>query len=380
MLRTLFICYSYLSGNGGGIYAARTHINLFAEVSDTMTLLFPYKKGKDPEGVTKKNIVFIPIKDTRSKLKKGIDYCVGKVHRYVDIISEYVKPDLYDLVVFDNSVVSSSIIALFKNAGIKTITIHHNYQIEYLLGDSSFITLMPKLLWTRIYEKQAVKISDLNITLTKEDADLLASHYDTKAKFAVLGVYEYQHKNFVLNNKDNRGNKYIITGSLQTKQTEDSLISWIKIYYPILKLVNPNAELTIAGREPSSKLSSIIHSAGIQLIASPSNMLPILQEHDYYICPTDRGGGLKLRIMDGLKAGLPVLTHSVSARGYEKLAGEGILFSYNNIESFKEGVKALHNISENHQNIQRKYMLLYNFNAGVIKLRNILSKNIISNS
>ena len=60
MLRTLFICYSYLSGNGGGIYAARTHINLFAEVSDTMTLLFPYKEGKDPEGVTKKNIEFIP--------------------------------------------------------------------------------------------------------------------------------------------------------------------------------------------------------------------------------------------------------------------------------------------------------------------------------
>lgn len=374
MLRTLFICHSYLSGNGGGIYASRTHINLFSEVSDEMTLLYPYKKGKEPEGIYEEKIKMIPIEDTRTRFNKAVDLCFGKVHRYIHIAKQFIKPEYYDLVVFDNSVVSSSLIKHFKKVGIKTITIHHNYQIEYLLGDSSLMTLLPNLLWTWIYEKQAVKYSSLNITLTQQDADLLASHYDRYAKFQVLGVFEYQRRNFqIIKNRD-RGSKYIITGNLQDKQTANSLISWIKKYYPVLRKSDPNVHLTIAGREPSKKLFQIAVDNGIELIASPQNMELILKEQDYYICPTDRGGGLKLRIMDGIKSGLPILTHCVSARGYEKMLDEGVLFMYDDIESFKKGIKSLQTIRKTHTDIQHKYIQMFDFNSGIEKLKNILKK------
>ena len=374
-LNVLFITISYLSGNEGGIYASRTHINLFAELSNKMTLLYPHKEGKGLEGINEGKMECIPVKDSRNKLKKIIDLCFGKVHRFENIAKSYIDSKHYDIVVFDSSVVSSNLITYAKIRGKKVITIHHNYQIEYVLGDCSFPLIIPILFWTKIYEKKSVKFSDLNLTLTPQDVELLSKHYDRKAKFSVLGVFEYQYKDYPLIKETQRGHRFIITGSLATKQTEDSLIPWIKEYYPILKKTIPNLELTIAGRNPSEKLKNIIVSAGIKLVISPLDMFEILKEHDYYICPTDRGGGLKLRIMDGFKAGLPVITHSVSARGYEKLLDEGLLCSYNSIDTFIQSIKSVTKISLTHEDIQKKYVELYSFEAGLLRLKTILNEN-----
>ena len=372
-MRTLFIEYSYLNGNGGGIYAARTHINLFAELSESMTLFYPYKKGKEAEEILEGNIKMIPVEDKRSKIRKFFDLLVGKVHRY-KFDSKLFDTALYDVVVFDNSVVSSRMIKRFKQAGVKTITIHHNYQIEYLKGDSSRLTLLPQLFWTLVYEGDAVRNSDLNITLTHQDAELLRKHYCTTAKFAVLGVFEYkriERKN-VANKKSNHN--YVISGSLATKQTEDSLISWIQEYYPLLKVFDNQAILTIAGRSPSSKLTKLVFDCGIKLIPSPSNLHAIVSESDYYICPINRGGGLKLRIMDGLKAGLPVLTHEVSARGYEKLIDKVFVISYNDQESFRRGLSIL--VKNNSKEvIQSTYNSLFCYDAGIATLSQILQTN-----
>lgn len=374
-MRTLFIEFGYLSGNSGGVYASRTHINLFSTISEQLTLLYPWKPGMDPEKISFEKIEsLIPVSDNRSKIRKLWDLCFGKVHRY-QLDDSFFDKNKYDIVVFDNSVVSSGLIRKFKKAGIKTITIHHNYQIEYLKGDANRLLLLPLLFWTYIYEKIAVKYSDLNLTLTQQDIDLLKKHYCENATFDVLGVFENQSN--ILPELDNNeiNNRFLITGHLQSKQTEDSLIRWINEYWPILKKNVPNAFLTVAGFNPSKRLSDIIIKAGISLIPSPQDMNPILNESDYYICPTDCGGGLKLRIMDGLKAGLPVITHKVSARGYEKMVKADLLISYDDHESFKDGIQKLISKRYLKEDVQKIYIENFNFSIGVSRLKEILCKN-----
>lgn len=369
-MRTLFITNSYLNGNGGGIYASRTHINLFSELSEEMTLLFPYKEGKEPQGINEDRIEMIPVIDKRSNVRKFVDLILGKVHRFT-VNHELLRKDNYDIVVFDSSVTSSRLINRFKKAGIKTITIHHNYQIEYLLGDGDALTLPIELFWTWIYEGQAVRKSDINITLTCQDIDLLKKHYSPNAKYAVLGVYEFMRKEFASLPEEPRKHRYVITGGLGSKQTEQSMLRWLKDYLPIIKEVDRQAVVTIAGSNPSVKLTDAIQKSGCKLIPSPPDMAPILLEADYYICPIDCGGGLKLRNMDGLKYGLPVLSHRVSARGYEKMIDEGLLLQYDDKESFKKGVSALQNISFGKPQIRDVYKKAYSFSSGIKRLNSI---------
>ncbi len=372
-MRTLYIAYSYLNGNSGGIYATRTHINLFSRLSSEMTLLFPIKKNIPPQGIMTDGIKLIPFEDNNNKIIKFLRICFGIVHRF-KLDKTYYDKEKYDIVVFDSSVVSSRLIKKFHNIGIKTITIHHNYQIEYLKGDEPIVTLLPNLFWTHIYERQAVLYSDLNITLTNQDMLLLKKHYNNNSKFGVLGVHEFlpSTKKTIITNKDRSINRYIITGGLSSKQTENSILLWIKNYYPIIKQEDPNSTLTIAGKNPSQRLSKEIKKAGIRLVPSPISMEPYLRDSDYYICPTDRGGGLKLRIMDGLKYGLPVLTHNVSARGYEDMKKEGILFIYNDQDSFRQGVRNLIISPINKEEVINIYNTYFCFESGIAKLKKLL--------
>ena len=376
-MRTLFITNSYLNGNGGGIYASRTHINLFAELSERMTLLFPFMKGQEPKGINEGKTEMIPVEDHRSNFHKFVDLIFGKVHRFI-LTEEMLKRDKYDVVVFDSSVTSSRLVKKCKRAGLKIVTIHHNYQIEYLRGDGDPLTLPIELFWTWVYEGKAVRESDINLTLTSQDVELLKKHYKQDARFAVLGVFEYQKKDFPKLQERPKQHRYVITGGLGSKQTELSLLRWVKYYLPIMKKIDPNAEITIAGSNPSGRLVKEITERGCKLIPSPKEMEPILLDADYYICPIDCGGGLKLRNLDGLKYGLPVLSHSVSARGYEKMIEKGILLKYKDRESFINGLQNLVRIRESKAQIQEIYAAAFSFDTGVLRLNKILLESGIS--
>lgn len=373
-MKTLFIVYTYLSGHGGGVYAERTHVNLFAALSEKMTVIYPYKEGEELQGVNKEGLELIPVEDRRSDYRKFFDLLLGKVHRY-KLDASFFDKKRFDIVVFDNSVVSSRLIKRFNKAGIKTITIHHNYQIQYLKGDSSRVTLLPNLFWTWIFEGQSVRNSTLNLTLTKQDIELLKSHYGGDRTFDVLGVFEYGPCETINLLTYQRGHRYVMTGGLGSKQTEDSLLKWINEYYPILKSIDVDALLTIAGSNPSARLCRVIKEAGIELVASPPDMKPILQNADFYLNPVDCGGGLKLRNLDGLKFGLPVLTHKVSLRGYEKMQKLSLVISYDTPSSFADGIKQLLAIKQKKADIQKIYYQQYNFDNGVKRLSQILKDN-----
>lgn len=369
-MRILLITSSYLWGNGGGIYASRTHINLFRELFSDMTLLYPTKEGRLPEGIIH-DMEMIPVEDTRSPFVKFLALLFGRFNRFERKAKELAKRK-YDIVVFDSSVTSSRCLDCFKSVGTKIITIHHNYQIEYVRGDIPLLLILPTLFWTWIYEGHSVRHSDLNITLTQQDVSLLRKHYKSDSFFGVMGVFEQERITIEPNTVNGNSHRYLITGGLGSKQTEDSLVAWFKEYYPILKQVDPHAKLIVAGSNPTVSLKKMCLTLGVELIPNPAEMTPIIRQCDFYVCPTDRGGGLKLRIMDGLKNGLPVITHKISARGYEDMEKQGVLFSYSCPPEFIDGIKQLHRGTINRAYVQQIYNRYFSFERGISHLESLL--------
>jgi glycosyltransferase involved in cell wall biosynthesis len=370
-MKILFIAYGYLDGNGGGVFASRAYINSFAELADEITLLYPMTEGKEPSGINA-NVKMVPIWDTRNDWQKGIGLLLGRSNRF-RTIRKVVGEEFFDIVVLNNSMVVQGVLDYFKKKGSKIITIHHNYNYEYFRDNTKFPLSIPILYWTRRFEGKAVRESDLNLTLTEADKILLLKHYGRGGeKIEVLGTYEYERKVHPLY-KDVKTPRFLITGNLSAMQTENSLIPWIEDYYPILKGVFPEATLTLAGKDPSSSLIQRSREHGIIVIPSPDSMQPILADAKYYICATSLGGGLKLRVMDGLSAGLPVVCHAVSARGYEPFVEQGVLLVYEDKASFKNQLIKLKTITIKKQNTIELFEKIFSFESGKKRLSGFLN-------
>ena len=376
-MKILFITHHYLSSNYGGSFASRAYINAFAENADEMTLLYPVKDGEDLFPEINKKIKTIPVKYDLPKWRKLVDLLCGRIHRYFSIAREMRKEEKFDVVVFDTSLVSYRIIKKFKEMGSRTIVIHHNYQYEYFKDNTKGLLSFPTLFWCKKYEKQAVRNADVNLTLTRQDIELLANNYNggNKETFSLLGVFEYKPSEKIdvtENGNRNSKNRFVITGSLCSYQTKQSLIPWLQNYYPVFKQLFNDATLTIAGKNPGIEIQNICRENDIRLVPSPQSMDPIMENADYYICPTCLGGGLKLRVMDGLKWGLPVISHTVSARGYDLFEEMGCLISYHNLDGFRRALETLKTSSFEKKTVLRAYQEIFSFEAGCNRVKKLL--------
>ena len=373
-MKILFITHHFLTGKGGGTFASKAFINAFANNSTEMKLLYPIKDKVEPLEDIDKNITLCPISYSKPKWKKFFDLLVGRIHRYYQVVPHLLAKEKFDVVVFDNSKTSFRLIDLVHQYGSKVIVIHHNFEYEYVRDNSRGLLKMLQVYWTKRYEKEATLKSDLNLTLTRQDADLLCKAFNgDRSTFKLLGTFEYMpfvpKKNKIANDSKN---KFVITGNLSAMQTEVSLLEWLKDYYPILKEVFPNSSLTIAGKDPSRVIQEQCSKLSIVLIPSPKSMDEVLQDADFYICPTKLGGGLKLRVMDGLKWGLPVVSHKVSARGYDLFEEKGVLLSYDSKIGFKEALDKLKTIKVSKLEVVDMYKKIFSFEAGVVRVREIL--------
>jgi len=386
-MRVLFFTHHYLDDNSGGSFASRAYINAFSEVSNTCMLMYP-DRGISVSDFIHSKCILKGIKDERNKVQKVIDIYRGRIHRYAQVMIPQIHEFKPDVVVFDNSRTSAGMLKKVKELGVKTIIIHHNYEMEYYRGTKpSIIWRFPFMHYMEKAERTAVQYGDLNLTLTDEDKSLLQMHYDSSqtSKIVKLGTFESmpeqpRFSTDVEPRKLKNDICFAITGTLGSYQTEVSVIPFLEEDYPELLKVLPDSKLIVAGRNPSIKvINACAKYPSVKLIANPRDMQEIMAQSHVYICPTCVGGGLKLRVMDGLKAGLPVLTHAVSARGYDEFRKADCLFVYSDKNSFKIGLQELLQAMEEGRldkaTIKETYTSIFSFEAGVQRLRGILTEN-----
>lgn len=371
-MKTLYVTYHYLHGNGGGVFASRGFINAFAALSDGMTLLCPQKGDASPAGIDP-GVHVIPVRETRSRLWKALSYLAGRIHRFYGIFDEVLAADNYDTVVFDACYVSWGLLGKARRAGCRVITIHHNYQCDYVRANDVFPGIVPTLFWTWASERNAVLKSDLNLTLTVDDKELLHRHYDPrrKTRIKVIGVFEYERKGTPAAQSPVEDPVFVLTGNLSMRQTELPLLEWLEACCPVLKDAIPEASVLVAGKNPSERLATRCRDCGVELIPSPPDMQAVLDRGRYYICPASEGGGLKLRMMDGLKNGMPVLAHRAAARGYEPFLNRSV-FCYSDAGSFREALLRMLSMPYDREETIRLYREVFSFDAGVARLRDLL--------
>lgn len=322
---------------------------------------------------------FIPI-PSRSKLHSIFS---GSLHRNKSFMKNFLKEsaDQYSICVINGSFYAGDMMDLIHSYGIKIVVIHHNYEVEYYMTNKSIFTFGGNFpYFVKNNERNAYKKADLNLFLTKPDMDKCAEVYGkTYAPCHILGVFEASHKEFKPSHCLDK-DLIVITGSLCTYQTYHSIEVFEKMYYEKIKNHFPEIRILLAGRDPAEQVLTFEkkHPNDIKVVANPDNMDEITNMGSVYLCVTCVGGGLKLRVMDGLRRGMPVLVHKVSARGYEQFVGKPYFQVYDDPPSFIKGLTTiLKYIKPNDKVFQSEiidsYQKTFGFESGTKRLANFMT-------
>ena len=333
-MKILYVLKHNPWGIGGGCYACRNYLQLFSTMfaDDKIDACICEEYLNDADVSEYPNVCFIPVKQ-RSKLSKVLTPINGQLHRHYHQAIQLMKQNKYDYCIFDENGIAGSLVKEARKQGIKTIVINHNCQYEY--SRDNMTSFLEKLLILPVVvrcERKSYKLCDYNIFLTEEDQIIFGNRYGKSNTKGVVGGCFYP-KDLNLSSKKEikpfrkEHLKMVISGTMGNVQNMDGINYFLD---ELLPLVPEDIHIVLAGKNPPASLLERIKpmSPRVIVIPNPKDMDSIVQDCDIFLCPARLGGGMKLRVMDGFRNGLPVLTHAVSARGYRQFEKEGMMAEF----------------------------------------------------
>ncbi len=114
----------------------------------------------------------------------------------------------------------------------------------------------------------------------------------------------------------------------------------------------PEATFTIAGKNPPAEIRSLtkngIGSSSIRVTGYVPDPTPFLERTGAFIVPLLSGGGMRVKIIDAWRWGLPIISTSLGAEGIRCIPGENILIADDPLAFAQAIIKVLqeHSLAE----------------------------------
>jgi polysaccharide biosynthesis protein PslH len=117
----------------------------------------------------------------------------------------------------------------------------------------------------------------------------------------------------------------LFLGSLDWRPNLDAVRLLLDSIVPRVQAIEPKATLAIVGRKPPDWLRrEVTKRPGVGLLADVPNVKPFLHAAGMLVVPLRIGGGSRLKILEALATGTPVVTTTVGGEGLRFAPGEHV--------------------------------------------------------
>lgn len=233
--------------------------------------------------------------------------------RLINIIKSKFKNTNYDYVICDytqNSGYGYLVKDISPNS--KTVLIEHDVCFQGLerkieLCSNSIKKIFIKSQYNKLkkYETNCIREFDFVITLNNKDGEIISRYSDVHILNPYINIMD-------LDKKEHDGINIMFWGAMNRIENEDAVMYFINEIWPNIN--RDNVKFYIVGANPSSQVKNLANDS-IIVTGFVENPKEVFEKMDISIVPLRLGAGVKIKVLESLASGLPVITTSVGAEG-----------------------------------------------------------------
>ncbi len=121
----------------------------------------------------------------------------------------------------------------------------------------------------------------------------------------------------------------VFGGSLDVVINQDA-VSWfvINVFPAILQQI-PDVQFMVVGRNPPLEIQNLAKRQGVSVTGTVPDVRDYYRQAEVFVVPLRTGGGTKLKTLEAMAMGLPVVSTSVGAQGLEVESGRQLMIADN---------------------------------------------------
>jgi sugar transferase (PEP-CTERM/EpsH1 system associated) len=186
-------------------------------------------------------------------------------------------------------------------------------------------------------ESRALREFDAHVVVSQRDAERL-NKLNGKARVFVIenGVDSRYYADALIEKtaaarSDAAAKKRIVfVASMDYHANIEGALSFAREVWPSLRARQPELVFTIVGRDPSREIRALALTPGIEVTGTVDDVRPFYRNAVAAIVPLNVGGGSRLKILEAMAAGVPVVSTTLGAEGLDVRHGENILIADTN--------------------------------------------------
>ena len=191
----------------------------------------------------------------------------------------------------------------------------------------------------RRYTQAKMKLYQGFLACSEQDESMLRKHAPEVPALVIPNGVDLS--TFVSTNRqETKAPTLLYVGSMYYYPNVDAVQFFFDRIYKSIRQAVPDVRVQIVGHAPPPNISKQAKLPGVEVTGSVPDVRPYLERATLFIVPLRLGGGTRLKIVEAMAMGVPVISTSVGAEGLDVQSGKNILIA-DDAESFTESILRL---------------------------------------
>lgn len=190
----------------------------------------------------------------------------------------------------------------------------------------------------RSFDRREFDAYDLLVTLSDADREGIQHLSGTRCEVVPVGV---DTDGLALPAADANPAEPVLlfTGTLRWAPNREGLLWLLREVWPMVRDRSPSARLVIVGAHPPAEALSLADER-VEFTGYVDDIRPSFERASVILVPILSGSGVRLKLIDGLATGRPVVATPLGALGFEVRDGEHLLIA-DSAQAFADAVSRL---------------------------------------
>ena len=141
----------------------------------------------------------------------------------------------------------------------------------------------------------------------------------------------------------NKKNVILLCSGLAVYRNRAAALWFAQRMFPAIRREVPDAEFWIVGSSPNREILRLVETPGIRVTGTVEDVRPYYEQAKVAVAPYRYGEGTKIKVVEAMACGTPVVSTSIGCQGLEVTDGKHLLIADNEADFSRRVIELLRN-------------------------------------